>query len=172
MGDWILRFNNAGVGGGGLVHELDEKVWDRVINTNLKGVWLCMKYQIAQMHKNDGGAIVNNSSVAGQLTPPRYVAYSASKHGVIAITKVAAVENAKEGIRINAVCPGFIETPMIEDALNNPESHAHILASGPMGRVGHLQEISDAVIWLCSKASSFVTGHALVVDGGLVIGRL
>ena len=167
-----FAFNNAGVGGGGLVHELDEKVWDRVIDTNLKGVWLCMKYQIAQMHKNGGGAIVNNSSVAGLLTPPRYVAYCASKHGVIAITKVAAVENAQEGIRINAVCPGWIETPMIEEALNDPERHAHILASEPMGRVGHPQEISDAVIWLCSKASSFVTGHALVVDGGLVVGRL
>ena len=154
------------------MHELDEKVWDRVINTNLKGVWLCMKYQIAQMHKNGGGGIVNNSSVAGLLTPPGYAAYSASKHAVIAITKVAAVENAKEGIRINAVCPGWIETPMIEKGLNDPERHARILASEPMGRVGHPQEISDAVIWLCSKASSFVTGHALVVDGGLVVGRL
>ncbi|MFT5369028.1 MAG: NAD(P)-dependent dehydrogenase (short-subunit alcohol dehydrogenase family) [Candidatus Latescibacterota bacterium] len=156
---------------GGLVHELEEKVLDRVIDTNLKGVWLCMKYQIAQMHKNGGGAIVNNASVAGLLTPPQYAVYCASKHGVIAITKVAAVENAAEGIRINAVCPGWIETPMIQAGLDDPERHARMIASEPMGRVGQPREISDAVIWLCSEGSSFVTGHALVVDGGLVVGR-
>ncbi len=166
-----FAFNNAGVGGGGLAHELEEKVWDRVIDTNLKGVWLCMKYEIAQMHKNGGGAIVNNSSVAGLLTPRRFTAYSASKHGVNAITKVAAVENAEAGIRINAVCPGWIETPMTEGVFNDPERSAQILGSHPMGRVGRPHEISDAVIWLCSEASSYVTGQALVVDGGLVPGR-
>lgn len=145
-----------------------EKEWDYVISVNLKGVWLCMKYEIIQMLKQGGGAIVNNSSFLGLLGIPGGPAYVASKHGVIGLTKSAALEYAQEGIRVNAVCPGWISTPITDRTLNDPEVKAMIIGMEPIGRMGKPEEVAEAVVWLCSDAASFVTGHSMVVDGGLV----
>lgn len=163
-------FNNAGVVGRGPVHELPEEEWDRIININLKGVWLCVKYEIAQMLKQGSGAIVNNSSVAGLIGWANVSAYIASKHGVVGLTKSVALEVAKQGIRVNAVCPGFIHTPMIQGGLDDPKGRERITAQEPIGRVGDPKEVAEAVVWLCSDAASFVTGHAMPVDGGLTAG--
>jgi NAD(P)-dependent dehydrogenase (short-subunit alcohol dehydrogenase family) len=165
-------FNNAGVTGpvGTALTDATEEAWDQVIDVNLKGVWLSMKYEIPQMLKGGGGAIVNDSSVAGLLGSGLF-AYSASKHGVIGLTKSAALAYAQQGIRINAVCPGFVRTPMVEPLLDDPESNARVHAMEPMGRVGNPEEVADAVVWLCSDEASFVTGIAMPVDGGLVAGR-
>ncbi len=162
-------FNNAGIEGDtGPLQKLSEENWDRVININLKGVWLCMKYEIPQMLKQGSGAIVNTSSIAG-LTGQATVAYGASKHGVVGMTKVAALENATNGIRVNAVCPAAVYTPMVENLMNSDENiKAYIENMQPMGRVGQPEEISQAVVWLCSDAASFITGHAMPIDGGLV----
>jgi NAD(P)-dependent dehydrogenase (short-subunit alcohol dehydrogenase family) len=139
-----------------------------VIAVNLTGVWLCMKYEIVQMLHQGGGAMVNTASIAGLIGGAGGTAYSASKHGVIGLTKTAALEYATQGIRVNCVCPGVIHTPMTERGLSNPERRARILASEPMGRVGTPEEVAEAVVWLCSDAASFVTGHAMSVDGGYV----
>jgi NAD(P)-dependent dehydrogenase (short-subunit alcohol dehydrogenase family) len=162
-------FNNAGIEGDtGPLHKLSEENWDRVININLKGVWLCMKYEIPQMLKQGSGAIVNTSSIAG-LTGQATIAYGASKHGVVGMTKVAALENATNGIRVNAVCPAAVYTPMVENLMKSDENiKAYIENMQPMGRVGQPEEISQAVVWLCSDAASFITGHAMPIDGGLV----
>ena len=163
-------FNNAGIGGGwGFTAKCSEEEWDRVMSINLKGVWLCMKYEIPQMLQQGGGSIVNTASVAGLVGMLGTPAYVASKHGVIGITRAAAVEYATSGIRINAVCPGIIRTPMIGRRLEKkPESEATYVSMEPMGRLGTAEEIAEAVVWLCSDAASFVTGHAMAVDGGLV----
>jgi NAD(P)-dependent dehydrogenase (short-subunit alcohol dehydrogenase family) len=164
-------FNNAGIGVRGRLRELTEDNWDRVIDINLKGVWLCMKYEIAQMLKHGGGAIVNDSSVAGLQVrvATSFAAYVASKHGVVGLTKSAALQYAKEGIRINAVCPGWIDTEMLAPAFaRDSEVRARISASQPVGRIGDPREVAEAVLWLCSDAASFVTGIAMPVDGGLV----
>jgi NAD(P)-dependent dehydrogenase (short-subunit alcohol dehydrogenase family) len=160
-----FAFNNAGIEylGGGTA-ECTEKDWDSVINTNLKGVWLCMKYEIPQMVKGGGGAIVNTSSVLGLVNFPDNAPYTISKLGVIALTKCAALEYAEAGIRINAVCPGAIQTPLLERV----SATGRTLALGPMQRVGTPEEVAEAVIWLCSDAASFVTGHAMPVDGGFL----
>jgi NAD(P)-dependent dehydrogenase (short-subunit alcohol dehydrogenase family) len=164
--------NNAGVGARprALLHELTEESWDRVLSINLKGVWLCMKYEIIQMLKQGGGAIVNTASIMGLVGSwSRSGAYNASKHGVVGLTKTAALEYATAGIRVNAVCPGYIRTPLIEEALtSNPEMEAQIVARHPVGRMGRPEEIAEAVVWLCSDAASFVTGHTMTVDGGYV----
>jgi NAD(P)-dependent dehydrogenase (short-subunit alcohol dehydrogenase family) len=164
--------NNAGIGSRPrvLLHELPEESWDRVLSINLKGVWLCMKYEIIQMRKQGGGAIVNTASIMGLVGSwSRSGAYNASKHGVVGLTKTAALEYATSGIRVNAVCPGYIRTPLIEEALtSNPEMEAEIVARHPIGRMGHPEEIAEAVVWLCSDAASFVTGHTMTVDGGYV----
>ena len=164
--------NNAGIEGTPYVPtvEYDEDVWDRVMAVNLKGVWLCMKYQIPEMLKRGGGAIVNMSSVAGLKGGGIGSAYYASKHGVIGLTKAAAYEYAAEGIRINAVCPAVINTDMAERAFfHDKEMTERIIAKHPIGRVGTSEEVASAVVWLCSDGASFVTGHALPVDGGLLI---
>ena len=168
-------FNNAGVstpqaGGGGLIHEHPEETWDRVISINLKGVWLCLKYEISQMRRQGGGAIVNTASIYGLVGSGRGgAAYAASKHGVVGLTKAAALENAQQGIRVNAVCPGFIETPMVEQIFaQRPEQEEQVIADHPLGRLGQPNEVAETVVWLCSPAASFVTGHALPVDGGYV----
>jgi NAD(P)-dependent dehydrogenase (short-subunit alcohol dehydrogenase family) len=163
-----FAFNNAGIEGMlGLTHECQEENWTRVIDINLKGVWLCMKYEIQQMLKQKGGAIVNTSSIAGMIGFPAIPAYTASKHGVIGLTKTAALECAKSNIRINAVCPGVIQTPMIDQHVHGDAQEKEKLVGGePMGRVGQPEEIASAVLWLCSDSASFVTGHPLVVDGG------
>jgi NAD(P)-dependent dehydrogenase (short-subunit alcohol dehydrogenase family) len=164
-------FNNAGIEGDiAPVAECTEENWDRVIAVNLKGVWLCMKYEIRQMLKQRRGAIVNMSSVSGLVGDPEHPAYGASKHGVSGLTKAAALEYARAGIRVNAVCPAAIRTPMIERTLQaQSELSWQSLASGhPMGRIGEPEEVAEAVLWLCSDPSSFVTGHLLVLDGGLL----
>lgn len=166
-----IAFNNAGIEGlTGNTVECSEENWNRVIDINLKGVWLCMKQQIPEMLKQGGGAIINCSSIAGVVGFSSMPAYVASKHGVIGLTKTAALEFAKSNIRINAICPGVIHTPMI-DRFTHGDSQAQTqLSSGaPMGRMGHPDEIAAAVLWLASPQSSFVTGHPLVVDGGWVI---
>ncbi|MFC2000347.1 SDR family oxidoreductase [Chloroflexota bacterium] len=163
-------FNNAGIGGGASVtHKADEEHWDRLMNINLKGVWLCMKYEITQMLEQGGGAIVNMSSVAGLVGMMRTPAYVATKHGVIGLTKTAALEYAAAGIRINAVCPGVIRTPLIDrNVSTHPPLAEHYRNMHPMGRLGEPEEIAEAAVWLLSDAASFVTGHAMAVDGGLV----
>lgn len=164
-------FNNAGVGEiEGRTHLYPEEKWDWVININLKGVWLCMKYEIAQMLKGGGGAIVNNSSAAGLIGTVFHPVYSASKHGVIGLTKSVALQYAKNGIRVNAVCPGAVRTPMVEGVISkNPKYETANLAAEPVGRMARPEEIAEAVVWLCSDAASFVIGHAMSVDGGMVI---
>ena len=163
-------FNNAGVSGGrGLIHEYSEDDWDRVTGINLKGVWLCMKYEIIQMLAQGSGAIVNTASVMGLVGGSRSPAYGASKHGVVGLTRTAAVAYAQSGIRVNAVCPGYIRTPLIEQgALTDPGGEERIIARHPVGRLGTPEEVAETVVWLCSDAASFVTGHAMAVDGGYV----
>ena len=162
-------FNNAGISKRVSLVELTEEDFDRVISINLKGVWLCMKSEILQMLKQGGGAIVNTSSGYGLFGSSRGVsAYAASKHGVIGLTKAAALEYAKAGIRVNAVLPCWILTPMVENTLrNDPQLEARILDHEPVGRMGTPEETAEAVVWLCSDAASFVTGHSMVIDGGL-----
>jgi NAD(P)-dependent dehydrogenase (short-subunit alcohol dehydrogenase family) len=164
--------NNAGIGSRPrvLLHEVTEESWDQVIDINLKGVWLCMKYELIQMLAQGGGAIVNTASIMGLVGSwSRSGAYNASKHGVVGLTKTAALEYATSGIRVNCVCPGYIRTPLIEETLRSrPEMEAQIVTRHPVGRMGRPEEIAEAVVWLCSEAASFVTGHTMTVDGGYV----
>ncbi len=165
-----FAFNNAGIEGRqGLTVECTNENWDRVIDINLKGVWLCMKYEILQMLKQGGGAIVNCSSVAGLAGFQGIPAYVASKHGVVGLTRAAALEYARSKIRVNAVCPGVIQTPMIDRFVHGEAQIQNQLIEGePIGRIGRPEEIAEAVLWLCSEAASFVTGHPMAVDGGWV----
>ena len=160
--------NNAGVLGTSCrMTEYEEAVWDRVMNVNLKGVWLCMKYEIPQMVKYGGGAIVNTASTFGLVGSPNRTAYVASKHGIVGLTRAAALEFAKDHIRVNAVCPGVIRTPIIDQAIaDDPQREKWLLERHPIGRMGTPADIAEAVVWLCSDASSFVTGLAMTVDGG------
>ena len=162
--------NNAGTEGMlAPTADCTEENWDKILATNLKGIWLCMKYEISQMLKQGGGAIVNTSSIAGLVGLKGYPAYTASKHGIVGLTKVAALEYAKKGIRINALCPGLINTPMSDRQTGgNPQVAAQFIAFEPLGRMGTPDEVAQAALWLCSDASSFVTGHSLAVDGGWV----
>jgi NAD(P)-dependent dehydrogenase (short-subunit alcohol dehydrogenase family) len=167
--------NNAGILGSGiagtqpaLIADYPDERWHQVLAINLTGVWLCMKYEIAQMLKHSGGSIVNTASAAGLVGFPYGSAYVASKHGVVGLTKTAALEYAQQGIRVNCVCPGVIETPMTAPGLSDPERRVQIIARHPRGRVGTPEEIAEAVVWLCSDAASFVTGHTMTVDGGYV----
>jgi NAD(P)-dependent dehydrogenase (short-subunit alcohol dehydrogenase family) len=157
-------FNNAGISQvPTFTADCTEENWDRVININLKGVWLCMKYEIAQMLNQGGGVIVNMASGLGLVARPGRPAYVASKHGVVGLTRAAALEYATAGIRINAICPGFIST-----VARDPKVEAQFIASTPMGRMGRPEEIAEAVLWLCSDGASYMTGHPLVVDGGVL----
>lgn len=162
--------NNAGISGGGgaFTADYDEAMWHQVLAVNLTGVWLCMKYEIPQMLQHGGGVIVNTASVAGLIGARGLAAYVASKHGVVGLTKTAALEYAQRGIRVNCVCPGVIHTPMTARGLSDPQRRAQIIASEPLGRVGTPEEVAEAVVWLCSEAASFVTGHTMTVDGGFV----
>jgi 3-hydroxybutyrate dehydrogenase len=150
--------------------EYPEDDWNRVMAINLTGVWLCMKYELQQMVQQGGGAIVNTASVAGLVGLAGRSAYVASKHGVIGLTKTAALEYAKQGIRVNCVCPGYIRTPMVEYVIQHegPQLEEQMAAREPIGRLGKPEEIAETVIWLCSDAASFVTGHTMTVDGGYV----
>ncbi|OWW22574.1 SDR family oxidoreductase [Noviherbaspirillum denitrificans] len=162
-------FNNAGIEIEHLpLAEADEETFDRLMSVNVKGVWLCMKHEIRQMLKQGGGAIVNTASVAGLVGAPLMPAYTASKHAVVGLTKTAAAEYGKAGIRVNSVCPGIIRTQMLERALERePRREKSIVNLHPIGRLGEAEEIANAAVWLCSDAASFVTGHQLAVDGGL-----
>lgn len=162
--------NNAGIEGTiAPTADCTEENWNRTIDINLKGMWLCMKYEIPQMLKQGGGAIVNMASVAGLVGFQGLPAYCASKGGVIQLTRTAALEYATKGIRINAICPGVIRTPMVERVTGGrAEAEAQFTALEPVGRMGTPEEIAEAVVWLCSDAASFVTGHPMVVDGGFV----
>jgi NAD(P)-dependent dehydrogenase (short-subunit alcohol dehydrogenase family) len=163
-------FNNAGV-----VEDPEpfanktSSIFDKIMNVNVKGVWLSMKYEIQQMLKNGGGAIVNNSSVYGVIGNPQLPIYAASKHAVLGLTKSAALEYGKAGIRINAIAPGAIETEMMEQSIgNNKQLREALVALHPIGRAGKPEEIANAVAWLLSDKASFLTGHTLLVDGGWV----
>jgi len=161
--------NNAGIvvaNKAATIDKYSEEDWDTIINTNLKGVWLCMKYEIPVMLKQGGGAIVNTSSIAGLIGMKKVSPYVASKHGIVGLTKAAAIEYAKKGIRINVICPGTVHTRLVGERVPPSLNALH-----PIGRIGTPDEIANAVIWLCSDSSSFVTGHVLVVDGGRIAGE-
>ncbi len=168
FGSIDFAFNNAGILNKlGTIDKLDIEEWNESISTNLTGVWLSMKYEIPQMRKQGRGVIVNNASTHGLISTPFGVSpYDASKHGVIGITKSAAMENAKYGIRANAVCPGEISTSMMKLELSEADI-AKINSRQPMGRGGTPQEVAEAVIFLCSDGASFITGSSIVIDGGL-----
>lgn len=166
-----VAFNNAGIGGEqAATVDLTEDGWAKTISVNLSGVFYCMKYELAQMQKQGGGAIVNNASILGTVGFAGAAAYVAAKHGVIGLTRTAAIENATRGIRVNAVCPGFIETPMLKSAglLDAPGVRAQLEGLHAMKRLGTSDEVAAAVLFLASDGASFITGHPLLVDGGFV----
>jgi NAD(P)-dependent dehydrogenase (short-subunit alcohol dehydrogenase family) len=163
-------FNNAGIAGyqvdagGKKTADWSEEAFDRMIAVNLKGVWLCMRHELKQMELQGGGAIVNTGSIAGLIGLPTSSAYVAAKHGVLGLTKTAALEYAEGNIRVNAVCPGFIKTRMTEDTMRRRGEA--ILAQVPLRRMGNPEEIAEMVVWLCSDRASYVSGAAYNVDGG------
>jgi len=167
-----IAFNNAGIEGNWKpIPDWTEDEFDKLIDINVKGVWLSLKYEIPQMLKQGGGgAIVNMSSVAGLMGAAGASAYVASKHAVIGLTRTAALECAKSGIRVNAVCPAVIETAMAERAFGDPEVSKWVLAQHPISRFGKPLEIAEAVLWMCSEKASFMTGHYIVLDGGMRAG--
>jgi NAD(P)-dependent dehydrogenase (short-subunit alcohol dehydrogenase family) len=164
-------FNNAGIEEEH--HRLadsDEAVYDRMMAVNVKGVWLCMQHEIRQMLLQGGGAIVNTASVAGLVGAPKHAIYAASKHAVVGLTKSAAIEYGRKGIRVNSVCPGVIRTAMLERALEREAAWEETLVRmHPIGRLGEVDDVVNAVLWLCSDASAFVTGHQLAVDGAMTV---
>lgn len=167
-----VAFNNAGVEPKRLapMADVDEEAWDRIIGIDLRGVFLCMKYEIPLMLAHGGGAIVNTSSGTGVIGIKGNPVYTAAKHGVIGLTRAAALDYASRNIRVNAVCPGYIDTPMMGRFTGGTdEGRARVVSEEPIGRMGRPEEIADAVLWLCSDAASFVVGHALVIDGGQTI---
>lgn len=170
FGGLDIAVNNAGVGGVILpVDQLDEATWDFVMHINLKGVWLCMRAEIPAMRQRGGGSIINVASVAGLIGFRNNAVYSASKHGVIGLTKSVALETARLGIRVNAICPGFTSTPMVDTMIEAvPRMKEGVETTSPMRRLGRVEEIADAVLYLASDMASFVNGAALPIDGGTV----
>lgn len=163
-----IAHNNAGIGGTyAKTESYLEEEFDRVISVNLKSVWLGMKYEIPRLLERGGGAIVNTASAAGLVGLAYNTAYTASKHGVVGLTKAASQEYARQNVRINAVCPGFVETPLVTEALREFASKEALVRAHPVGRLGEAGEVAEAVVWLASDAASFVTGTTLSVDGGL-----
>lgn len=164
-GQLDYAFNNAGIVVSTTTTECTEEIWEKIMNTNLKGVWLCMKYELHVMIKQSRGVIVNTSSISGLIGRKGDMPYTVSKHGIIGLTKTAALEYAANGIRINCVCPGSIHTPWVKKVTKRlNEMH-------PLGRIGTPEEVADAVLWLCSDKAAFVTGHSLVLDGGRTAGE-
>jgi NAD(P)-dependent dehydrogenase (short-subunit alcohol dehydrogenase family) len=166
-----FAFNNAGVEQPlTATADITEQEWDRIANINLRGVFLCMKHEIPLMLKQGRGVIVNTSSGAGVKGFGGQAAYCAAKHGVVGLTKAAALDYAKSNIRVNAVCPGIIETPMMDRfSGGTPEGRQRVIAQEPVGRMGTPEEVGAAVVWLCSDAAAFVVGHAMVIDGGQTV---
>lgn len=165
-----FALNNAGIDGvRARAADYPEEVWHQVININLTGVFLCMKFELPVMLKQGSGVIINMASVAGVTGFPGHAAYTASKHGVIGLTKTAALDYAKAGIRINAICPAYTHTPMLARMLKQkPELEAKLVSRVPLGRLGTAEEIALAVLYLFSSAAAFITGHSLVMDGGIM----
>ena len=163
-------FNNAGIlGDMTLTADCSEENFDRIMRVNLKGIWLSMKYEIPHMLRQGGGVIVNTASNAGMTGTPQLGVYSATKGGVVMLTRSAALEYARSNIRINCVCPGLISTPMVaQQAIDYPDAVANFTELEPIGRMGRPEEIAEAVVWLSSDAASFVTGHPMAVDGGIL----
>jgi NAD(P)-dependent dehydrogenase (short-subunit alcohol dehydrogenase family) len=163
-------FNNAGIEGeSGQTHECTEENWEHTLDVNLNGVWFCMKYEILQMLKQGKGVIVNTASIAGLVGFKGLPAYVASKHGIIGLTKTAALEFAKQNIRVNAVCPGVIKTPMLDRLTGKKkEAEKQFADLEPIGRLGEPEDVANAVIFLCSDSASFITGDAIAVDGGWI----
>jgi len=165
-------YNNAGIlEKFASVADHTEETWNRTIETNLKGTWLCMKYEIPQMLKQGSGVILNTTATGGFMVGNRFrAAYAASKAGIVSLTKVAALENAEYGIRINAICP-IARTPMLDSFFKlHPQAEADFITQIPMGRIAAPEEVAECALWLCSDAASFVTGHVLAVDGGNLCG--
>ncbi len=168
FGGLDCAFNNAGINRFG-DDEYDDAIWERNIGINLSGVMRCMREEAEVMLQRGGGAIVNTSSINGLVGNAAQPGYTAAKHGVIGLARHGALRWAKQGIRVNAVCPGVIETPMTAPLVSNPGMKAMVDSMTPLGRFGTAQEVAEAVVWLCSPAASFVTGHAMVVDGGATV---
>jgi len=168
-----IAFNNAGFEGVWVpIIRQSEEEFDSTMNVNLKGVWLCLKYEIKQMIKQGlGGAIVNMASISGLVGAAGAAAYSASKHGVIGLTQSAALETARSRIRVNAVCPGAVETSMADRLFGAPQVHKYVLSCHPIGRFARPSEVAEAVVWMCSDSASFMTGQSLVLDGGFLAGQ-
>lgn len=171
FGGLDCAFNNAGIApyqvnaGGQKIADVAPQAWRRLIDVNLTGVWLCLRHEVAQMRaQGSGGVIINTASILGLVGTATSSAYVAAKHGVVGLTKVAAADHAEDNIRVNAVCPGYIETPMTEETMRRRGER--ILARVPMARMGKPGEIAEAVVWLCSPQASFVTGVSWAVDGG------
>ncbi len=171
FGQLDFACNNAGIEGEqAFTTECSPENWSRVIDINLRGTWLCMKYEIPEMLKNTEGAIVNISSIAGLLGFAGLPAYVSSKHGINGLTKTAALEYANRGIRINSVCPAAVQTAMIDRILGEEgESRADLIKQHPMERFGRPEEVAEAAVWLCSEKASFITGQTLAVDGGFTV---
>jgi NAD(P)-dependent dehydrogenase (short-subunit alcohol dehydrogenase family) len=166
-----VAFNNAGIEGNWMpIVEMPEEIFDQVSAINVKGVWLCLKYEMAQMLKQGGGAIVNMSSVAGLMGNAGSSAYVASKHAVIGLSRTAALEGAAHGIRVNTICPAVIVTAMAQRAFGDLDANKRLLAMHPIGRFGQPRDIAEAVLWMSSDKSSFMTGHEVVLDGGMLAG--
>jgi NAD(P)-dependent dehydrogenase (short-subunit alcohol dehydrogenase family) len=170
FGHLDVAFNNAGSEQAiTATADLTEEEWDRIVSINLRSVFLCMKYEILLMLKQGGGAIVNTSSGAGVKGFKGQAAYVAAKHGLVGLTRAAALDYASQNIRINAVCPGIIDTPMMDRfSGGTKEGRQRVISQEPIGRMGQPEEIANAVVWLCSEVASFAVGHALVVDGGQI----
>jgi NAD(P)-dependent dehydrogenase (short-subunit alcohol dehydrogenase family) len=159
--------NNAGMlGAPAALAECSEEAWDRIVNLNLRSVWLCMKHEIPAMIERGGGAIVNTASVAGLVGVRGLSPYTATKHAVVGLSKTAALDYVKRGIRVNAICPGLVRTPMVENYMQkNPAVEEQLLMFQPLGRMAAPEEVAAAVVWLCSDEASFVTGTAMTMDG-------
>src|SRR6184192_2955376 len=171
FGHLDAAYNNAGVQSLAVeTADASGEEFERVNAINLRGVWNCMKYELRQMREQGSGAILNCSSIGGLIGLPGRAIYHASKHGVIGLTRSAALEYAAKGIRINAICPGTIDTPMVQEMIaKDPEAMKEIMREQPIGRLGRAEEIASAVLWLCGPGSTFVIGHALVMDGGFTV---